>query len=206
MISRLKSSFLDRLPGLVSSTYIPTNQDILHARKRTTGVTELNFADKDHHFKFIDVGGQRTERKKWLKVFDNVTSVLFIASLNEYDQVLFEDDTKNRMDESLDLFEELLSLPYFVKTPIIIFFNKYDLFSVKVKTVDLKCCFPDYEGGCDEDKAKTFIKNKYLKLTKNRKDIYTHYTTATDTNLITNIFNTIKVILIKKVMEQFNLL
>mgnify|MGYP001402699130 FL=1 len=39
----------------------------------------------------IDVGGQRSERKKWLRCFDSIQAVIFIASLAEYDQVLAED-------------------------------------------------------------------------------------------------------------------
>ncbi len=41
--------------------------------------------------RLIDVGGQRSERKKWIRCFDNVNAVLFIASLSDYDQLLEED-------------------------------------------------------------------------------------------------------------------
>ena len=41
----------------------------------------------------VDVGGQRSERRKWIHCFQNVTSILFLAALSEYDQVLTESDT-----------------------------------------------------------------------------------------------------------------
>ena len=40
---------------------------------------------------FVDVGGQRTQRQKWFQCFESVTSILFMASTSEYDQVLLED-------------------------------------------------------------------------------------------------------------------
>lgn len=47
-------------------------------------------------FEMYDVGGQRNERKKWIHCFDNVTAVIFVAALSEYDQCLFEDASTNR--------------------------------------------------------------------------------------------------------------
>ena len=38
----------------------------------------------------VDVGGQRSERRKWIHCFENVTSIMFLAALSEYDQYLFE--------------------------------------------------------------------------------------------------------------------
>ena len=40
----------------------------------------------------VDVGGQRSERRKWIHCFEKVTSVMFLVAINEYDQVLFECD------------------------------------------------------------------------------------------------------------------
>ena len=40
----------------------------------------------------VDVGGQRSERRKWIHCFENVTSIIFLVALSEYDQVLFESD------------------------------------------------------------------------------------------------------------------
>jgi len=44
-------------------------------------------------FRIVDVGGQRSERKKWIHCFEGVTAVIFVSALNEYDLVLAEDDS-----------------------------------------------------------------------------------------------------------------
>ena len=44
-------------------------------------------------YSVFDVGGQRSERRKWIHCFDNVESIIFITAISEYDQVLFEDET-----------------------------------------------------------------------------------------------------------------
>ena len=45
----------------------------------------------------VDVGGQRSERRKWIHCFENVTSIIFLVALSEYDQILFESDNEVRM-------------------------------------------------------------------------------------------------------------
>lgn len=42
----------------------------------------------------VDVGGQRSERRKWIHCFENVTSIMFLVALSEYDQVLVECDNE----------------------------------------------------------------------------------------------------------------
>jgi len=39
----------------------------------------------------FDVGGQRSERKKWIHCFEGVTAIIFIVALSEYDLTLAED-------------------------------------------------------------------------------------------------------------------
>lgn len=71
--------------------YIPTNRDILHARKATKGISEFTIPINNIPFRFVDVGGQRSQRQKWIQCFDSVTSILFLVSSSEFDQVLVED-------------------------------------------------------------------------------------------------------------------
>ena len=43
-------------------------------------------------FRMFDVGGQRSERKKWIHCFEGVTAIIFCVSLSAYDLVLAEDE------------------------------------------------------------------------------------------------------------------
>ena len=49
--------------------------------------------------RLFDVGGQRSERKKWIHCFEDVTAIIFCVAMSEYDQVLHEDETTVREDE-----------------------------------------------------------------------------------------------------------
>lgn len=51
--------------------------------------------------RMFDVGGQRSERKKWIHCFEGVTCIIFIAALSAYDMVLVEDDEVVRRSDSL---------------------------------------------------------------------------------------------------------
>ncbi|RWS27524.1 Csa-Go2-like protein, partial [Leptotrombidium deliense] len=130
--------FLDDLDRLGKKDYIPTEQDILRTRVKTTGIVE------NLNFKLFDVGGQRSERKKWIHCFEDVTAIIFCVAMSEYDQVLHEDETTNRMQESLKLFDSICNNKWFTDTSIILFLNKKDLFEEKIKKSPLTICFPEY--------------------------------------------------------------
>ena len=97
------------------------------------------------------------------------------------------------MHESLKLFKEICNSKWFVETAMILFLNKMDLFREKIKTIDLKCAFDDYDGGCDYDKAVSFIQEKFLAQNENpRKLIYPNITEATDTKNIEVVFTAVQ--------------
>jgi len=123
--------FISRIKELCQSNYIPTVEDILKLRQKTVGIVEKRFKKDNMNLLFVDVGGQRNERRKWIHAFDNVTTIIFVASLGEYDQKLEEDQKKNRMHESLQLFSEVIHERCFNKKNIILFYNKDDVFRKK---------------------------------------------------------------------------
>jgi GTPase SAR1 family protein len=200
------SYFFERLEEVKKSGYLPSQQDVLRSRVRTTGIVENEFIIDGNQFKMFDVGGQRNERKKWIHCFEKVTAVLFVAAISEYDQVLYEDENTNRMVEALNLFEEICNSRWFRKTSMILFLNKRDLFADKITKVPLTVCFPEYDGGADFDAGQEFLKFQFESKNRNAdKQIYTHVTCATDTTNVAAVFNAVKDIIIRKSLNEAGL-
>lgn len=84
-------SYFSDIDRLFGKEYVPSDQDILRARLRTTGINETIFEVGNRTYRMFDVGGQRSERKKWIHAFDNVNVVLFLVAISGYDHVLVED-------------------------------------------------------------------------------------------------------------------
>ena len=85
------SYFFADLDRLFDPSYAPNEQDIVHTRARTIGITETVFHLRENEMLMVDVGGQKSERRKWIHCFQDVTSILFLVSLSGYDQCLIED-------------------------------------------------------------------------------------------------------------------
>jgi len=58
----------------------------------------------------VDVGGQRSERRKWIHCFENVTSIMFLAALSEYDQVLVESDNEVSVNLTKKIIKKLINI------------------------------------------------------------------------------------------------
>ncbi|KAI6077554.1 Guanine nucleotide binding protein alpha O [Aix galericulata] len=225
-----RQDYLDSLDRIGAADYQPTEQDILRTRVKTTGIVETHFTFKNLHFRLFDVGGQRSERKKWIHCFEDVTAIIFCVALSGYDQVLHEDETTvsasrvleaptllygtlrgqqllgdglmlavalqqcafNRMHESLKLFDSICNNKWFTDTSIILFLNKKDIFEEKIKKSPLTICFPEYTGPNSFTEAVAYIQAQYESKNKSpNKEIYTHITCATDTNNIQFVFDAV---------------
>ncbi|KTG05364.1 hypothetical protein cypCar_00010577 [Cyprinus carpio] len=124
--------FFENMGRIIVPDYMPSEMDVLRVRLRTTGVIETQFEVKHLVFRLYDVGGQRTERRKWMSCFQDVRAVLFVVSLSGYDMTLVEDPSMNRLQESLKLFSSICNNVFFRSTSMILFMNKIDLFQEKI--------------------------------------------------------------------------
>ena len=86
-------SYYSNIDRLFARDYLPSDQDVLRSRLRTTGITETLFELGQLNYHMFDVGGQRSERKKWVHCFEGVHCLMFVAALSGYDQCLVEDKT-----------------------------------------------------------------------------------------------------------------
>ncbi|KAJ7615769.1 heterotrimeric G protein alpha subunit 4 [Mycena polygramma] len=182
--------FFSDLPRLFDPAYVPTEQDIVRARARTIGITETTFTLREHEMLMVDVGGQKSERRKWIHCFQDVTSILFLVSLSGYDQCLVEDRDANQMQDAMTIWDSICHSQWFKQTSIILFLNKDDLFQKKIKTSDIKNFFPDFDGEPGNAiQGRDYFKKRFGRLAQKagrakEREIYIHITTATDTEML----------------------
>mmetsp|Transcript_58813 Transcript_58813/g.81594 ORF Transcript_58813/g.81594 Transcript_58813/m.81594 type:complete len:357 (+) Transcript_58813:122-1192(+) len=186
--------FFQNLERIAKENYKPSTQDILNVRAKTTGIVETEFIHNGLHFRMVDVGGQRNERKKWIHCFQDVTAIIFVVAVSEYDLKLEEDLVTNRMSESLKLFNDVVNNRWFSTTNVILFLNKKDLFAKKIKKIPLTICFPEYTGTNEYAEAMEYVLEKFTETNKSEEQqrfIYHHETCATDTNNIKVVFEAV---------------
>jgi len=188
---------------LAKKDYVPSVEDILRSRAKTTGIIETEFTLAKTRFTLVDVGGQRSERRKWMHCFQDVTAVIFCVALSGFDLKLYEDETTNRMHEALKLFRDICNTKWFQDTAIILFLNKKDIFEKKIQKVPLTVCFPNYRGDSSYQEALRYIEDQFLAQNENgKKLIYVHHTCATDTENVTVVFKAVQDIILSKLMEK----
>jgi hypothetical protein len=186
--------------------WVPTVDDCVRARARTTGVAKVDLVIDHRKFTIVDVGGQRAERRKWLNNTANLRSVdlvVFVASLSEYDQQLFEERSKNRLEESLNLFSECINSDWLKDRPAVLYLNKKDVFDRKFKKekIPLNATgrFPDAPSGAvDSAQAITWIVSKYAKRRKCNQRLSAFVMSATSPDRVKTVFDQCCDMLVKR--------
>ena len=220
------SYLFDNLRRISSSSYIPTHQDILHARKATKAITEYCVMIQGVPFRFVDVGGQRSQRQKWFQCFDSVTSIIFFVASSEYDQILVEDQTTNRLLESLNIFDSIINNRCFVSVSMILFLNKSDILEEKIERVkelfvrrlesqidseqnsptssysigEITEYLSDFKGDpCSLKDVQEFMAKMFESVRRDKhKPMFTHCTTAVDTQNIKYVFEAVRTTILRK--------
>ncbi|KAM8822116.1 guanine nucleotide-binding protein G(olf) subunit alpha-like isoform 5-T7 [Synchiropus picturatus] len=239
--------FLDRLDAVRRPDYTPTDQDLLRCRVLTSGIFETRFQVDKVNFHMFDVGGQRDERRKWIQCFNgerpgrtwpqerethellprcaDVTAIIFVAASSSYNMVIREDNSTNRLRESLDLFRSIWTNRFLKTISVILFLNKQDVLADKILAgkSKLEDYFPDYINytvptdavpDTDEDpnvtRAKFFIRDEFLRISTASGDgkhyCYPHFTCAVDTENIRRVFNDCRDIIQRMHLRQYELL
>uniref|UniRef100_A0AAY4BG58 Guanine nucleotide-binding protein G(Olf) subunit alpha n=1 Tax=Denticeps clupeoides TaxID=299321 RepID=A0AAY4BG58_9TELE len=217
--------FLDRIDPVSQHDYTPTDQDLLRCRVLTSGIFETRFQVDKVNFHMFDVGGQRDERRKWIQCFNDVTAIIFVAASSSYNMVIREDNSTNRLRESLDLFRSIWNNRFLRTISVILFLNKQDMLAEKILAgkSKLEDYFPEYTrytpppdaaGDPGEDpkvtRAKFFIRDEFLRIStasgNDKHYCYPHFTCAVDTENIRRVFNDCRDIIQRMHLRQYELL
>eukprot|EP01080_Neovahlkampfia_damariscottae_P007179 gene7179-11491_t len=192
------SIYFKTLEEFSPNVYETTKEDVISSTKKTTGITtfplDVKIDEQIYKTKIIDTGGQRNERKKWKQCYSkgDISGILFIVSLSEFDQLNYEDNKTNRMTDSLKIFNSILLDESISKIPVFLIFNKIDIFEEKIKnsSSELKELFSDYQDDFDFETSKKFIQNKYLENNQNNQ-ITVHYSNFKDEKNVQQLLNQI---------------
>ncbi|KAJ3396772.1 hypothetical protein HDU92_001876 [Lobulomyces angularis] len=198
---------LDNLDRFVDPNFIPSDEDILKTRYRTTQISETKFHIDNLIYRIYDVGGQRSLRLVWAPYFEGeIHAIQFIVSLASYDQQLVEAKNENRMIDSIELFKSICDNKLLEGVNFILFLNKIDLFERKILTSPIKDYFSDFEETNDDSKklknACRYFKNKFLCCnSQTERKIYTHFTCGTDTALMKVTINAVRDIVTRLALQ-----
>jgi hypothetical protein len=200
--------FLDDLDRVTAPDYVMTPDDILRVRQKTTGVQwfDIPAKGKERGWTFVDVGGQQSERRKWIHAFEHVNAVLYLSSLENYHQTLDEDPSTSRFDDDLKLFSEVVTTP-FLPSLWIFFQNKRDLFEKKLSAYPLSTYFqeadPDQEKNVDY--ALGFLREKFAKELPPDKKLSWHVTCALDTTQFQEIYRDLRKYIVTRALGSLGL-
>jgi guanine nucleotide-binding protein subunit alpha len=109
------------------------------------------------------------------------------------------------MNEALMLWESIANSHWFTKSALILFLNKMDLFKEKLsKSPITEHGFSDYHGPPEDWKAASkYFMDKFRALNRNpEKEIYGHFTNATDTNLLKITMGSVQDMIIQRNLKQ----
>ena len=177
-------------------------------RSPTTGLHEYSFLVDSLELVFIDVGGQRKERATWAKAMENIGAVIYVASLAEYGQILEEDSLKDRMVESMELFQRVFHSPKLANIPTVLLLNKFDLLEQKLEMSPLNSVFSEYTGPNEVESAYEFISKKFIErmsLKPSNKDFVCQRISAIDQGNFMKVFAVIKAMLISSSLRESGL-
>ncbi|PPQ98404.1 hypothetical protein CVT24_004083 [Panaeolus cyanescens] len=210
--------FLDSIERVTALRYVPTDDDILRARLKTLGVSEHRFMLK---------------AAAWAPYFDNMDAIIFLAPISGFDevrnvgkskhnysiadndigfiQVLSEDTSVNRLEDSFKLWEKIISNPLLKETQIVLFLNKIDLLKEKLQAgVQFNHWVLSYrDKPNDYDSISLYLKRKFGILLKQHSPIprvfYCHLTSMTDAKSTQQILVNVKDMVIRQNLQSSNL-
>ncbi|KAJ7502857.1 guanine nucleotide binding protein, alpha subunit [Mycena galericulata] len=202
--------FLDSIQRVTALSYEPTDDDILKARLKTLGVSEHHFSLKagnmvPQSWIVYDVGGAR------VPYFDDMDAIIFLAPLSCFDQVLAEDETVNRLEDSILLWKAIVSSPMLKDTSLILFLNKCDILKAKLaagqKFGEYVVSYVDKPN--DFEHITHYMKKKFTMIAKQHspepRGFYTYFTSVTDVQSTSDILGSVRDMLVRQNLSKSRL-
>lgn len=208
--------FLDDVMRICRKDYIPTSNDILRARVQTLGpqehhITLENPSEQTRLWTIYDVGGSRSQRAVWAQFFDDVNVIIFLAPLSGFDQMLEEDETVNRLTDSLRLWQMISRNRILQSVELILFLNKLDILDAKLKSgIQFRQHEVSYSGVNNTKSVAKFMVDTFFSLhqqsARKRRNVYPHLVCAIDITATAKIIDRVYHVVVVKYLSNNNIL
>ncbi|KJA26908.1 hypothetical protein HYPSUDRAFT_36075 [Hypholoma sublateritium FD-334 SS-4] len=209
--------FLDQASRITKEDYRPRPEDVLKARVTTLGPEEHTIVaetgpQKANIWTIYDVGGSQSQRAAWAQYFDDVHAVIFLAPMSGFNQVLAEDESVNRLTDSIRLWQMICSNKILAGVEFILFLNKLDILDQKLKSgIQFSSFVTSYTKQPNETKpVAKYLMEAFVSLhqqhSPKRRRIHPHLTCAVDTKATSTVITRIQEVILIKALESNNVL
>lgn len=192
----------DHVEYYLMKDFIPTRQDILYTRIKTFGINSTSIPSRN--CKIYLTGGQKQERKKWNKLFNEIDMIIYVVSLNDFIKI-GEDESLNRLIEDLKVYEDLVNHPSLVEKKVLLYLNKIDKFMELIdQKISISNIFREYKGyNTFKDEVEEIFKQFQLKTQKPER-LYCFMTQATDEKIMKKVINDTYYLYFNGVKQHFH--
>jgi len=204
--------FLDQIERLTRENYVPRPEDVLKARVTTIGpeehiVVAEGGPDASKRWTIYDVGGSQSQRAAWAQFFDDVNVIIFLAPMSAFNQVLAEDESINRLTDSLRLWQAICGNKILANVELILFLNKLDLLEAKLGSgVEFSSFVTSYSGENTTKSVAKYLLDVFVSLhqqhSPKRRKIHPHLTCAVDMKATSSIILRIRELIFAKLLTE----
>ncbi|KAG1815100.1 guanine nucleotide binding protein, alpha subunit [Suillus subaureus] len=211
--------FLNDLDRVTALNYTPNDDDVLRARLKTVGVSEYRCEmeavagrESGTEWRIVDVGGSRSQRATWVPFFDDVDAIIFLAPISSFDQVLAEDRSVNRLEDSVLLWKAVCSNKLLANVDLVLFLNKCDILDAKLTSgIRLSKYVRSYgDRPNDMETASKYFRSKFSAIHREYSPLprkfYGFCTTVTDTTTTAGILASVRDMVVRRHLKQSRLL
>jgi len=143
----------------------------------------------------------------WAQFFDDVNVIIFLAPMSGFNQVLAEDETINRLTDSLRLWQAICSNKILAAVEFVIFLNKLDLLEAKLGSgVKFSSFVTSYKGENSTKPVAKYLLEVFVSLhqqfSPKRRKIHPHLTCAVDMKATSVIILRIQELIVAKLLTE----